>query len=234
MGSRQKGHLESAVSGGSNSWRSAAVRSRRPKKRSHPCSRRPTISIFSARKTDPVSGAVLGNFPTGVHPYRANERRDGNRTTAAPGNENTMMALQWFYWGVLATLAQTLFDAAAVGLRLTRMSLPMMLGTMWTPNRSRATVIGFANHIVNGLLFTLVYVAAFHFWGRHGWWLGALVGLAQAAFVLLVGMQILPAIHPRMATEQSGPLRHASTGAARLSGVELRPEHPDCHHHFHT
>ena len=116
-----------------------------------------------------------------------------------------MMALQWFYWGVLATLAQTLFDAAAVGLRLTRMSLPMMLGTMWTPNRSRATVIGFANHIVNGLLFTLVYVAAFHLWGRHGWWLGALVGLAQAAFVLLVGMQILPAIHPRMATEQSGP-----------------------------
>ena len=115
-----------------------------------------------------------------------------------------MMALHWFYWGIIATLAQTLFEAATVGLRLTRMSLPFMLGTMWTANRSRAKVLGFANHIVNGLIFTLLYVAAFHLWGRHGWWLGGLVGLAQAAFVLLVGMQILPAIHPRMASENAG------------------------------
>jgi len=114
--------------------------------------------------------------------------------------------LNWLFWGVLATLAQTLFEAAMVGLRLTRMSLPFMLGTMWTSNRSRATIIGFANHIVNGLLFTLIYVAAFHFWREHGWWLGGLLGLAQAAFVLLVVMKILPEIHPRMASEHSGPM----------------------------
>lgn len=116
-----------------------------------------------------------------------------------------MMALHWLFWGVLATFAQMMFEAATVGLRLTRMSLPFMLGTMWTANRSHAKLIGFANHVVNGLLFTLVYVAAFNLWGAHGWWRGGLLGLGQAAFVLLVGMEILPEIHPRMASERAGP-----------------------------
>ena len=116
-----------------------------------------------------------------------------------------MMALDWLFLGVTATLAQMLFEAATVGLRLTRISLPFMLGTMWTADRSRAKLIGFAHHIVNGLLFTLVYVAAFHYWGESGWWRGGLLGLVQAAFLLLVGMEILPAVHPRMASERSGP-----------------------------
>ena len=116
-----------------------------------------------------------------------------------------MMAFHWLFWGVAATFAQMLFEAATVGLRLTRMSLPFMLGTMWTANRSRATVIGFAHHLANGLVFTLVYVAAFHLWGEHGWWRGGLLGLAQAAFVLLVVMRVLPDVHPRMASEHAGP-----------------------------
>lgn len=116
-----------------------------------------------------------------------------------------MRSLDWIYWGVIATLAQTLFDAAAQGLRLTRMSLPFMLGTMYTPSRSRAKWIGFAQHVANGLLFTGAYVIAFHLIGVHRWWLGALIGVVQAAFVLLVGMDLLPAMHPRMATERSGP-----------------------------
>lgn len=111
----------------------------------------------------------------------------------------------WLFWGIMATLAQLLFEAATQELRLTRMSLPYMLGTMFTPNRSKAKVAGFAIHIVNGLLFTLVYIAAFHYFGGPTWWRGALIGLAQAAFVLLVGMSLLQEIHPRMANERSGP-----------------------------
>ena len=117
-----------------------------------------------------------------------------------------MMAIEWVYWGILATLAQMLFEAATVGLRLTRMSLPFMLGTMWTPNRSRAKLIGFAHHLVNGLIFTGVYVVAFHLLKTHRWWLGGLIGLVQAAFVLLVVMNFLPDIHPRMASDHSGPV----------------------------
>lgn len=111
----------------------------------------------------------------------------------------------WLFWGTIATLAQLAFEVGTQGLRLTRMSLPYMLGTMFTQNRSRAKLLGFAQHIVNGLLFTLVYVAAFHLIGKQTWWVGAMVGAAQATFVLLVVMTLLPEIHPRMASERYGP-----------------------------
>ncbi len=111
----------------------------------------------------------------------------------------------WLFWGVLATLAQVTFEAASQGLRLTRMSLPYMVGTLFTAHRSKAKVLGFASHIANGLLFALVYVVAFHYWGGPTWWKGSLIGLAQASFVLLVGMPLLPEIHPRMASSRYGP-----------------------------
>jgi hypothetical protein len=116
-----------------------------------------------------------------------------------------MIALHWLFWGVVATLAEIALDACAVGLRLTRMSLPLIMGTMWTGNRDRAKVIGLVNHIVNGLLFTLLYMLIFHMVGVRNWWSGGLIGLAHAALVLLIGMEILPSIHPRMASERSGP-----------------------------
>jgi uncharacterized membrane protein YagU involved in acid resistance len=54
-------------------------------------------------------------------------------------------------------------------------------------------------------MFSLIYVAAFHAFGRATWWFGALVGFVQAIFVLTMLMPILPAMHPRMANEQYGP-----------------------------
>ena len=48
-------------------------------------------------------------------------------------------------WGFVATLALTGLLAGSQSLRLTRMNLPYMLGTMVTPQRDRAKVIGFAN-----------------------------------------------------------------------------------------
>jgi hypothetical protein len=35
--------------------------------------------------------------------------------------------------------------------------------------------------------------------------LGALIGLVHAAFVLAIGLPILPGVHPRMASAQRGP-----------------------------
>jgi hypothetical protein len=55
------------------------------------------------------------------------------------------------------------------------------------------------------LAFSLIYVAAFHAWNQASWWLGALVGMVHAIFVLTVLMAMLPALHPRMANEQQGP-----------------------------
>ena len=108
-------------------------------------------------------------------------------------------------WGFVATVVLTGLMSGSHGLGLTRMSLPYMLGTMFTPDRDRARLVGFLVHVVNGWLFALIYSAAFESWRRATWWLGALIGLVHGAFVLLAGVTLIPALHPRMASEQQGP-----------------------------
>ena len=111
----------------------------------------------------------------------------------------------WLLWSFVATLVLTSILAGSQGVGITRMNLPYLLGTMFTPDRDRAKLVGVLAHFVNGWLFSLVYVAAFHAWGTSSWWLGALTGLVHASFVLAVGMPVLPGLHPRMANEQYGP-----------------------------
>jgi hypothetical protein len=111
----------------------------------------------------------------------------------------------WLLWGFVGTVVLTTTMAASEGLGLTRMDLPYMLGVMFTANRDRAKLLGFLVHLMNGWLFSLVYIAAFHAWGQATWWRGALIGFVHAAFVLTVGMRLLPGLHPRMASEAQGP-----------------------------
>jgi hypothetical protein len=111
----------------------------------------------------------------------------------------------WLLWGFVGTIVLTTLMSWSQGAGLTRMSLPYMLGTMFTPSRDRAQLLGFGLHFVNGWMFSLLYVLAFQSWHRATWWLGAGVGLIHAAFVLTVGMRIAPGLHPRMASEQQGP-----------------------------
>jgi len=108
-------------------------------------------------------------------------------------------------WGFVGTVVLTTLLAGSQELGLTRMSLPYLLGTMLTPDRDRAKLIGVGMHLVNGWLFALVYAAAFESWDRATWWLGAGIGLVHALFVLAAAMPVLPALHPRMASETSGP-----------------------------
>lgn len=112
-------------------------------------------------------------------------------------------------WGALAggfagTIVLTTALAAGTQLRLTRMDIPFLLGTAFTTDRTRARLVGYAVHFVNGLLFALIYYAGFLVLGRAGWELGLLFGLAHAMFAgtTLVNV-LLPAIHPRMGTENS-------------------------------
>jgi len=108
-------------------------------------------------------------------------------------------------WGFVGTVVLTSLLSGGQALGLTRMSFPFMLGTMLVPDRNRAVAIGFALHFLNGWLFAFVYTAAFESWGRAAWWLGAAIGLVQAFFILAVAMPLLPALHPRMASERQGP-----------------------------
>ncbi|HJR51828.1 MAG TPA: hypothetical protein VJ794_12020, partial [Gemmatimonadales bacterium] len=59
-------------------------------------------------------------------------------------------------------------------------------------------------HFVAGLVFALVYDAAFVALGQAGWALGMLFGLVHALFAgtTLVSV-LLPAVHPRMGTPMS-------------------------------
>lgn len=110
-----------------------------------------------------------------------------------------------FLWGFVATVFLTTLMAAAQGLGISRMSLPFMLGTMFTADRDRAMVIGFGFHFVNGWLFALFYALMFESLRMTGWWLGGVIGLGQGLTVLALLMPILPSVHPRMASEHRGP-----------------------------
>ncbi|HYX87966.1 MAG TPA: hypothetical protein VE753_01220 [Gaiellaceae bacterium] len=112
-------------------------------------------------------------------------------------------------WGALAggvvgtvVLTSSLRLAQEVG--WTRMDIPLLLGTVFSANRSRASVIGYAFHFVNGLLFALAYYAVFRAVGRAGWLFGAGLGVVHSAFAggALVNV-LLPTVHPRMGTPWS-------------------------------
>jgi hypothetical protein len=110
--------------------------------------------------------------------------------------------------GLFATIVLTTLMAASQGLGLSRMSIPFLLGSAFTPDRNRANVAGFVIHFINGWIFSLVYALAFAAIGgvgRANWWLGGIFGLIHGLFVLTALMPLLPSFHPRMATEDYGP-----------------------------
>jgi hypothetical protein len=108
-------------------------------------------------------------------------------------------------WGFAATIVMTTTMAAGQGLGYTRMSIPFLLGTIFTPARDRAMVVGVLVHMMNGLIFAIFYAAVFESIGLASWWLGGAVGAIHGLFVLTVGMAMLPGLHPHMVSEYFGP-----------------------------
>jgi hypothetical protein len=111
----------------------------------------------------------------------------------------------WLLWGLASTVVLTTMLSGFQSAGLTRLSLPFLLGTMLTADRDRAKAIGFALHLINGWVFSLVYVAAFQAWGKATWWGGAIIGLVHGGFVLTTTTRVIPGLHPRMASESQGP-----------------------------
>jgi uncharacterized membrane protein YagU involved in acid resistance len=108
-------------------------------------------------------------------------------------------------WGFAATVVLTTLLRAAQALGHTRIDLPFMLGSMITPDRDRAKVYGYVVHLVNGWLFAMVYALAFESLGEANVAWGAAIGAVHGAFVVVVAMPLIPAFHPRMATNSWGP-----------------------------
>jgi hypothetical protein len=103
--------------------------------------------------------------------------------------------------GLVGTVVLTSGVRVSQELGWTRMDLPLLLGTVFSDNRSRASVIGYAVHFANGLVFSLGYAGIFYAVGRAGWDLGLALGAVHALFAggVLVTI-LLPAVHPRMGT----------------------------------
>jgi hypothetical protein len=104
-----------------------------------------------------------------------------------------------------ATVALTAIMLLAQLVGLSRMDLPMMLGTMFAEDPDRARVVGFFIHLLNGQVFGLFYAAAFSLLGLATWWLGALFGAFHGLAALMVIVPVLPGAHRRMASERGGP-----------------------------
>lgn len=112
----------------------------------------------------------------------------------------------WILSGFVATLALSTLLATSHGLGLTRLNIPYLLGTFVTPDREKAQLYGFVAHLLNGWVFSLLYVFIFQSTHLANWWFGLLLGLAHALFSLTLGMSLLPSLHPRMASERYGPV----------------------------
>lgn len=118
------------------------------------------------------------------------------------------MTVDWGGWatfGFGATVALTAIMVVAQLAGRSRMDIPMMLGTMFVEDPDRARVVGFVLHLMNGQAFALLYAGAFAVLQRATWWLGALFGAAHGLAALVLIVPLLPGIHPRMASERSGP-----------------------------
>jgi len=107
--------------------------------------------------------------------------------------------------GGLATLALATLQEGCRGLRLSRLSLPFLVGTAFTDDRRRAMAVGFLLYLAGGLVIAAGYWLAFAVTGLSGWWRGALLGVVHALFLLVAVVPVLPFVHPRMASEHDGP-----------------------------
>lgn len=115
----------------------------------------------------------------------------------------------WALFGLLATSVLTVVMIAAQMAGWTRLDLPLVLGTILTPDPDKARIAGFFIHLAAGQIFALGYAGTFALLGQATWWIGALLGLLHVAVALTVILPLLPGVHPRMASTRAGPSNSA-------------------------
>jgi hypothetical protein len=101
--------------------------------------------------------------------------------------------------GLVGTVVLTTGSRLAQQLGWTRMDIPLLLGTIFSAERGRASVIGYAIHFANGLVFALAYGLVFEATGEAGWLFGLALGAVHGGFAGggLLNV-LLPVVHPRM------------------------------------
>jgi hypothetical protein len=132
----------------------------------------------------------------------------------------------WALFGLVATTALTAVLIAAQMSGLTRLDLPLMLGTLVTDDPDRARVAGFFIHLGIGQGFAFGYAATFALLHRATWWIGGLLGLLHGAVALTVLVPLLPGVHPRMASARAGLQSTAALEPPGLLGLNYGLQTP--------
>jgi hypothetical protein len=132
----------------------------------------------------------------------------------------------WALFGLVATAVLTSIMIAAQLAGLSRLDLPLILGTLVTEDPDRARVAGFLIHLAVGQGFALGYAASFALLGIATWWLGALLGLLHVAVALTVIVPLLAGVHPRMASSRAGPGSTAGLEPPGLLGLNYGAQTP--------
>ncbi len=107
-------------------------------------------------------------------------------------------------WALVATVVMTTVLQGSQGLGLSRLSLPFLFGTLFTADRGRAVLIGSLMYTAGGWAFAVLYFFIFASLGATTWWIGAALGALHGA-ALLVSLQPMAQLHPRIASEYDAP-----------------------------
>lgn len=137
--------------------------------------------------------------------------------------------MDWAGWGLFGLLATTALTALMISAQLggiSRLDLPLILGTVLTPDPDRARVVGFLIHLFVGQLFALGYAACFATLGQATWWLGGVLGALHGAVALTVLVPMLVGVHPRMASNRAGPTSTAVLEPPGLLGLNYGAQTP--------
>jgi uncharacterized membrane protein YagU involved in acid resistance len=111
----------------------------------------------------------------------------------------------WAFFGFMATVVLTVIMVGSQLVGLSRLDFTLVLGTVFVQDPDRARLAGFFLHLASGQVFAFLYTAAFALLGTSSLLLGALFGLVHGIATVVLIVPLLPTIHPRMASERTGP-----------------------------
>lgn len=132
----------------------------------------------------------------------------------------------WAVFGLIATTALTAVMVIAQVSGLSRLDIPLLLGTMVSDDPDRAHAAGIGIHLLVGQGFALGYAAVFMLLGRATWWLGGMLGLLHGLVALTIIVPFLPAVHHRMASNRAGPASSATLEPPGLFGMNYGVQTP--------
>lgn len=107
--------------------------------------------------------------------------------------------------GIISTAVFSILMQLGIGFHLTRMNFPILLGTFFSSNRSKATIFGIILLFLFGIFFSFVYFWIILALNLIYIWFSIILGILQCLFFLTLGCLLLPKCHPRMADENHGP-----------------------------